>query len=92
VLSFLCFPTVLHYSSQFIVMINYIPLLNKRPMMCLVVDGFSLYFFILFMDINKLQFCVILFLIACGIALCFPTYYFICGSVIWKILINYKCL
>ena len=85
------FPTVL-VSSHFVVMTDDVWLLNNRPVMCVVIDVFSLYFFMLCMDINKLEFCVVLFLTACGIAVCILAYYFICRNVIWNIIINYKCL
>ena len=62
-------PSLFH-SSQFVVMINDVWLLNDRPMMLLVTNVLSLYFFMLLMDINILQFCFVLFLIACGIAVC----------------------
>jgi hypothetical protein len=86
-------PQSLLVSSQFVVMINDLWLLSNRPMVCLVINVFCLYFFMLYMDINKLQFCFVLFLIACGIAVCVLAYYFFfCRNVIWNILINYKCL
>lgn len=77
--SFVCcfFPQSFLVSSQFVVMINDIRLLNNRPMMFLVIDVLSLYFFVLLMDINKLQFGFVLFIIACGIAVCVLAYYFL---------------
>jgi hypothetical protein len=75
--SFVCFFFSQSFlvSSQFVVIINDIWLLNKRPMIFLVINVLSLYFFVLLMDINKLQFCFVLFLIAPGIAVCVLAYY-----------------
>ena len=69
-------PQSLFHLSQFVVMINDIQLLNNRPIMPIVINVLSLYFFVLLVDINKLQFCFVLFLIACGIAVCILAYYF----------------
>jgi hypothetical protein len=71
-------------------MINDIWLLNNRLAMFLVINVLSLYFFMLLMDINRLQFCFVLFLVACGIAMCVLAYYFFCRNMFWNILINYK--